>query len=63
MLVFLARRLSGMFAVLFCVISLTFLLLRAAPGGPFTRERKMPQAIELQLLAKYHLDGSLWQQY
>ena len=63
MLVFLARRLCAMFGVLFCVVSLTFLLLRAAPGGPFTRERKMPQAIELQLLAKYHLDGSLWQQY
>jgi oligopeptide transport system permease protein len=33
------------------------------PGGPFTRERKLPAAIEQQLLAKYRLDGPVWQQY
>ncbi|RFC45481.1 MAG: oligopeptide transport system permease protein [Verrucomicrobia bacterium] len=63
MLSFLARRLASMAGVLFCVLSLTFLLLRLAPGGPFTRERKLPPAIEQQLLAKYHLDGSLGRQY
>ncbi len=52
-----------MAGVLLCVISLTFLLVRLAPGGPFTRERKLPAAIEKELLARYHLDGSLWQQY
>jgi oligopeptide transport system permease protein len=52
-----------MAGVLFCVISLTFLLVRLSPGGPFTRERKLPPAIEKQLLARYHLDGTLWQQY
>jgi len=63
MLAFFTRRLAALFGVLFCVVSLTFLLLRVAPGNPFTRERKMPAAIEQQLLAKYQLDGSLWQQY
>ncbi len=63
MLAFLVRRLASMAGVLFCVLSLTFLLLRLAPGGPFARERKLPPAIEQQLLAKYHLDGSLWSQY
>ena len=63
MLSFLARRFLSMAAVLFCAISLTFLLLRMAPGVPFTRERKIPQAIEQQLLAKYQLDGPLWKQY
>ncbi len=52
-----------MAAVLLCVLSLTFFLVRLAPGGPFSRERKLPPAIEQQLLAKYRLDGSLWQQY
>ncbi len=63
MLSFLLRRLASMAGVLFCVLSLTFFLIRLAPGGPFTRERKLPPAIEQQLLAKYHLDGSLGQQY
>lgn len=63
MLSFILRRLASMAGVLFCVLSLTFFLIRLAPGGPFTRERKLPPAIEQQLLAKYHLDGSLGQQY
>jgi len=63
MLAFLARRLAAMCGVLFCVLTLTFLLLRLSPGGPFTRERKLPAAIEQQLLAKYRLDGPVWQQY
>jgi oligopeptide transport system permease protein len=63
MLAFLARRIAAMCGVLFCVLTLTFLLLRLSPGGPFTRERKLPAAIEQQLLARYRLDGPLWQQY
>ena len=63
MLAFLARRLTAMCGVLFCVLTLTFLLLRLSPGGPFARERKLPAVIEQQLLAKYRLDGPLWQQY
>jgi oligopeptide transport system permease protein len=63
MLAFLARRLAAMCGVLFCVLTLTFLLLRLSPGGPFTRERKLPAVIEQQLLAKYRLDGPVWQQY
>ena len=63
MLAFLLKRLLSLAGVLCCVLSITFLLLRLSPGGPFTRERKIPEAIEKQLLAKYHLDGSLWEQY
>jgi len=48
---------------LWCVVTLTFFLIRAAPGGPFDRERKIPPQIEKQLLAKYKLDGPLLQQY
>src|SRR4051812_21943619 len=51
-----------MFVVLFCVITLTFLLVRNAPGSPFSRERKIPPAIEKQIRASYNLDGTLWEQ-
>jgi oligopeptide transport system permease protein len=59
----LVRRILGLVAVLFCVVSITFLLIRISPGGPFDGERKIPPAIEKQLLQKYKLDGTLWQQY
>lgn len=51
------RRLVSLVLVLFCVVSITFFLIRLAPGGPFDRERKIPPAIEKQLLLKYKLDG------
>jgi oligopeptide transport system permease protein len=63
MFAFLLKRLLSVAGVLCCVLTATFLLLRVSPGGPFTRERKIPEAIEKQLLARYHLDGSLWDQY
>ena len=59
----LLRRLGALVLVLFCVVSITFVLIRLSPGGPFDGERKIPPAIEQQLLAKYKLDGSLWEQY
>jgi len=63
MFAFLLRRLASLLFVLFCVVSLTFFLIRLAPGGPFDRERKIPPAIEKQLLAKYKLDGPVHRQY
>ena len=63
MIAFLVRRLAGLVAVLFCVVTITFFLIRISPGGPFDAERKIPPAIEKQLLAKYKLDGPLLQQY
>jgi oligopeptide transport system permease protein len=57
------RRLVSMPIVLFCVVSITFFLIRLSPGGPFDSERKIPAAIEKQLLAKYKLDGPLFTQY
>ncbi|HEX4085319.1 MAG TPA: ABC transporter permease [Chthoniobacteraceae bacterium] len=63
MATFILRRLVSLVFVLFCVVTITFLLIRLAPGGPFDRERKIPRQIEQELLAKYKLDGTLWQQY
>ena len=61
MVSFIARRFLGLLVVLFCVITITFFLVRLAPGGPFSRERKLPPAIEKQLLARYKLYGEAGQ--
>lgn len=63
MAAFIIRRMVSLVFVLFCVVTITFILERLTPGGPFDRERKIPPQIEKELLAKYNLDGSLWDQY
>lgn len=57
------RRLASLPVVLLCVVTITFFLMRLSPGGPFDSERKLPAAIEKQLLAKYKLDGPILGQY
>ena len=49
--------------VLWAVATLTFLLLRLAPGGPFDSERKLPPEIIANLEAKYHLNEPVLEQY
>jgi oligopeptide transport system permease protein len=57
MAAFLFRRIASLLVVLFCVVTITFFMIRLAPGGPFDRERKVPPNIEKALLRKYKLDG------
>jgi len=57
------RRLASLPVVLVCVVTITFFLIRLSPGGPFDSERKLPAAIEKQLLAKYKLDGPIVTQF
>ena len=45
------------------VVTLVFFLLRLAPGGPFDGERKLPPEVEANLMAAYHLDRPLGEQY
>lgn len=63
MFAFLLRRLLSSLIVLFFAVSLTFLLTRSLPGGPFDKEKQASAQVQAALLAKYKLDGSLWQQY
>ena len=58
----LKRFVHGMI-VLWAVATLTFILLRLAPGGPFDSERKLPPEIIANLEAKYHLDEPVVEQY
>ncbi|MFA9397380.1 MAG: ABC transporter permease [Clostridiaceae bacterium] len=60
---YVVKRLISMIITLFFVITVTFFLMHAIPGGPFTRERKLPQKVEDALNEKYHLDDPLFKQY
>lgn len=49
--------------VIFAVISITFFLVRAAPGGPFSNEKAVPPQVQAALEAQYNLDLPVFQQY
>jgi oligopeptide transport system permease protein len=57
------RRLLGAIPTLLLVIVLAFLLVHAAPGGPFDDERALPAEIEANIAAVYHLDEPLPMQF
>ncbi len=57
------RRVLATIPTLLAVITVCYLLLHATPGGPFDSERKVSAVVLANLLAKYHLDQPLWQQY
>jgi oligopeptide transport system permease protein len=59
----LLKRLIHGVIVLWAVATLTFILLRLAPGGPFDSERKLPPEIIANLEAKYHLNEPVLEQY
>ena len=63
MISLLLKRLIHGVIVLWAVATLTFTLLRLAPGGPFDSERKLPPEILANLEAKYHLNEPLIEQY
>lgn len=63
MLRYTLRRLLGAIPTLLLVIVLAFLLVHAAPGGPFDDERALPADIEANIAAAYHLDEPLPMQF
>ena len=56
MLALAARRLIVAIPTLLAIVAAAFVLMHAAPGGPFTKERQVPPEIERRLEAKYGLD-------
>jgi len=63
MFYFTLNRLLQSIPVLLIVITATFFLVRAAPGGPFSAEKNVPPEVVRALEAQYNLDQSIWQQY
>ncbi|MGV3660403.1 MAG: ABC transporter permease [Prosthecobacter sp.] len=63
MLSFLLRRAFSSVIVIFCVITITFVLGRITKGGPFDKEKEPPPHIKEALLTRYKLNGTLWDQY
>ena len=60
---FILNKLISMLVTLWFIITITFFMMHAIPGGPFTREKPLPPEVIKALNAKYHLDDPLIVQY
>jgi oligopeptide transport system permease protein len=56
-------RLAGAIPTLFIIITITFFLMRAAPGGPFDQEQALAPEIKANLQRAYGMDQPVWTQY
>jgi len=56
-------RLAGAIPTLLIIVTVTFFLMRAAPGGPFDQEQTLPPEIMANLQSAYGLDRPIWTQY
>ncbi|MBA3482890.1 MAG: ABC transporter permease [Pirellulales bacterium] len=63
MISFCLRRLLWLAITLWAVFTVTFLLMRAVPGGPFDRERVVPPEIKRNMERRYNLDKPPLTQY
>jgi oligopeptide transport system permease protein len=63
MLSYAIRRILGAIPTLFIIVTLSFFLMRLAPGGPFATDRVLPPEIARNIAAAYDLDKPLWQQF
>ncbi len=63
MLRFTLRRLLDAIPTLLVLVALAFFMIRAAPGGPFDSEKRLPPQVEANLRQAYHLDESLPRQF
>ena len=60
---FYLKRIVSMLITIILITTLTFTMMHSIPGGPFTRERPVPDEIMRALNAKYNLDDPLPVQY
>ncbi|HMM69696.1 ABC transporter permease [Gudongella oleilytica] len=60
---FYLKRIISMLITIILITTLTFTMMHSIPGGPFTRERPVPDEILRALNAKYNLDDPLPVQY
>lgn len=63
MMRYVLKRIGFILVSLICIITITFFLMKAAPGGPFASERKLPPKIEEQMNEAYGLNDPIHVQY
>jgi len=63
MVVYVVKRILEAIFVIWVIATLTFLMLRFLPGGPFDQEKQLPPEIKANIEAKYGLDQPLLKQY
>lgn len=57
------QRIWTSFLTLFVVVTLTFFMMRAIPGGPFTDEKGIPPQIMEKIMERYRMNDPLYVQY
>lgn len=60
---FILKRIAFMLMALLAIATITFFMMHAIPGGPFTSDRNLPPAVEEALMRKYKLDQPVFVQY
>lgn len=60
---YIIRRLLTAIPTLFLIVTISFFLMRVAPGGPFNQERGLNPTVKANLERVYHLDEPVWKQY
>jgi len=60
---YLLKRIFAMVITLWFVITITFFLMHAIPGGPFSSEKQLPEEVLEALNEKYNLNDPLYKQY
>ncbi len=60
---YIVKRIIGMIPTMLIIITLSFFIVRIAPGGPFASERALTETIQKNIEAKYHMDEPLVKQY
>lgn len=63
MLKFILRRCLEAIPTLLILITISFFMMRLAPGSPFTSERALPPEVMANIEAKYHLNDPIMTQY
>ncbi len=60
---FIIKRVGMMLVAMFFIILVTFSIMHAIPGGPFTSDRKVSDEVLQALEEKYNLDAPLYEQF
>lgn len=60
---YIIKRIFNSFIVLWIVITITFFLMHAIPGGPFTAEKSLPPYVLHSIEERYKLNDPLYKQY